>query len=77
MFIRDGEGNSARARTNIEDAHLGCGTKKSETALDDDLRLGPWDERTPVNREHEPPEAPFSEDVRKRFALSPSLDERA
>src|SRR5204862_4320922 len=48
-----------------------------EAALDDDLRLGPRDQRAPVDLQAQAAEAPLAEDVRERRAPSPPLQELA
>ena len=49
-----------------------CGSvelaEEREAALDDDLRLGPRDQRAPVDLQRQPPEAPLAEDVGERLA---------
>src|SRR5687768_1594585 len=75
MFVSDGESDRTRSCPNVEDARLIDVAKKGETALDYDLRLRTRDERAPVDSEHEPPEPPLSENVRKRLAAYAPLHE--
>ena len=48
-----------------------------EAALDDDLRLGPRDQRALVDGERQPAEAPLAEDVRERLPRAPPPHELA
>ena len=50
---------------------------RGERTLDDDLGLGPRDERAGVGLERQPPEAPVAEHVGERLAAAAALDERA
>ena len=50
---------------------------RGERALDDDLGLGPRDERAGVGLQRQTAEAPVAEDVGERLALAAALDQRA
>ena len=49
--------------------------EEGEAALDDDLRLGPGDQRPVVHLQEEPTEAPLAEDVGERLAPEAPPDE--
>ena len=76
MLVGDRERDRARARADVEDAWTVESREEREAALDDDLRLRPRDQRPPVDRQRQPAEAPFAEDVLERLARGAAGDER-
>ena len=77
MLVHDRERDRAGARADVEHRRLGDLAQVLETALDDDLRLGPGNERTVVYLQRQPAEAPFAEHVGERLAAAAAIDENA
>ena len=70
MLVGDRERDRARARADVEDRGASSPRSCASAALDDHLRLGPRDQRAPVDRERQPPEPPLAEDVRRRLVVA-------
>ena len=66
-LVGERQGDRAGAGADVEHPRRLDVTQPGEAALDHDLRLGPRDQRPLVDREREPAEAPFAEDVGDRL----------
>ena len=77
LLVRDRERDRARAGADVEHAGLLDAVEEREAALDDDLGLGPRDQRPAVDVQRQPPEAPLAEHVGERLARAAPLDELA
>ena len=77
MLVCDREGDRAAARADVEHQRCFEPAQMEKRALDDDLRLGPRDQRAPVDGQRQPAEAPLAEDVRDRLAAGAARDELA
>ena len=76
-LVGEREGDRAGAGADVEHPRRLDVAQPGEAALDDDLRLGPRDQRAPVDRERQPPEAPLAEDVGDRLVARAARDEVA
>ena len=77
VLLRDGEGDRSGAGADVEDARRVAAVEEGERALDEDLRLGPRDERARVAAQGQAAEVPVAEDVGERLALAAARDEGA
>ena len=67
-LVRERERDRAGAGADVEHARLVDAGEQREAALDDDLGLGPRDERARVGLQRQPAEAPVAEHVGERLA---------
>ena len=75
VLVGDRERDRAGARADVEHTRRLKLPQVIEAALDDHLGLGPGNERPPVHREGQPPEAPLPEDVGERLPGAPPRDQ--
>src|SRR5205807_1562205 len=62
VLVGEGEGDRTGARADVEDARVRCAVEEGERALDEELRLGPRDERARIAAQGEAAEIPVAED---------------
>src|SRR6478736_1264865 len=76
MLVDDRERDRTGASTNVEYGRLAHSIQVLERPLDDDLGLGPRNQRPCVRLQRQPPEAPVAEDVCERLAARPAGEQR-
>ena len=77
MLVCDRERDRAGPGADVEHRRSVEAAQVRERTLDHDLGLGPRDQRPPVDRQRQPPEAPLAEDVGDRLVPRAARDELA
>src|SRR5216117_3445154 len=75
MLARDREADRAAADADVEHTRRLEALDRRERSLDEDLRLGSWNERAEVRLQRQPPETPLPQHIGERLPLSAPLEQ--